>query len=155
MVCHVSTLLRQNKLEQQNAYPLKSSMNPSRKAKTCHFPVRWFVGGGGGWKGCLNFLFIVTKIVAYKCLVISQIYNFMPEMLFALQEHVTCHTCIICKHWVKWLKTSTARRLVKAVWLQHYSFHWKFSFPKIKVSSLHVEDFSKTSQTQLSHSKCT
>ena len=128
-------------------------MNPNRKAKTCHFHVCWFVGGGGG-KGCLKFLFIVSKIVAYKCL-INQIYNFMPEMLFVLQEHVTCHTCILCKHWVKWLKTSTARRLVKAVWLQHYSFHWKFSFPKIKVSSLNVEDFSKVSQTQLSHSKCT
>ena len=133
--------------------PLKSSMNPSRKAKTI-MPFSCSLICWGGGKGCLNFLFIVSKIVAYKCL-ISQIYNFMPEMLFVLQEHVTGHTCILCKHWVKWLKTSTARRLVKAVWLQHYSFHWKFSFPKIKVSSLNVEDFSKVSQTQLSHSKCT
>ena len=48
--------------------------------------------GRGGGKGCLNFPFIVSKIVAYKCL-INQIYNFMPEMLFVLQEYVTCHTC--------------------------------------------------------------
>ena len=47
---------------------------------------------GGGGKGCLNFPFIVSKIVAYKCL-INQIYNFMPEMLFVLQEYVTCRTC--------------------------------------------------------------
>ena len=145
--------LRQNKLEQQNAHPPEIKYESKPKGQNNH-AIFLFVDLLGG-EGCLNFLFSVSMIVAYKCLVINQIYNFMPEMLFALQEHVTCHTCILCKHWVKWLKTSTPRRLVQAVWLQHYSFHWKYSFPKIKVSSLHVEDFSKASQTRLSHSKCT
>ena len=39
----------------------------------------------------VNILFIVSKVVAYKCL-INQIFNFIPQMLFVLQEYVTCHT---------------------------------------------------------------
>ena len=99
----------------------------------------------------LNILFIVSKIVAYKCL-INQIFNFVPQMLFVLQEYVTCQTYMY----------KLSKMIRKKDWKETSQNHLtptlqfsKFSFPKIKVSSLHVEDFSKASQTQLSHSKST
>ena len=60
-----------------------------------------------------------------------------PNLQF-YTTNVVCFTRIcdlshICRNWVKWWEKRTARRLVKTIWLQHFSFQ-NFLFRKWKLA---------------------
>ena len=60
----------QNKMEQQTPIPPNQGWSRA-KAKTRHFPIRDF-GGGGGSGGSINFPFILSKIIVVPFLQIPQ-----------------------------------------------------------------------------------
>ena len=130
---------RQNKkLEQENAHPLKSSMKQVWIKRPKHAVFLFLNLWGRGW-GQSKF----SVYCAHDCsLQVSEKPNL--QMLFVLQEHACDLSYMYGKNWVTWLKTRTAKRLVKAVWFQQYSFQ-SFLFQNIR--SNHIQRYKEQNWT--------